>query len=98
MGTISYFVRRLLLIIPTFIGITLLVFAVTRVVPGGPIERMLNQALMAGGERSGAQRGVAGGVLSDQQLEQLRVYYGFDKPILISYVDWLGAEELARAA
>jgi microcin C transport system permease protein len=88
-GTISYFVRRLLLIIPTFIGITLLVFAVTRVVPGGPIERMLNQALMAGGERSGAQRGVAGGVLSDQQLEQLRVYYGFDKPILISYVDWL---------
>jgi microcin C transport system permease protein len=85
----SYFLRRLLLIIPTFIGITLLVFAVTRVVPGGPIERMLNQALMAGGERGGAQRSVAGGVLSDQQMAQLRAYYGFDKPILVSYADWL---------
>lgn len=86
----SYFLRRLLLIIPTFIGITLLVFAVTRVVPGGPIERMLNQALMAGGERGGTQRSVAGGVLSDQQMAQLRAYYGFDKPILVSYADWLG--------
>ncbi len=89
MGTTSYFIRRFLLIIPTFVGITLLVFAVTRFVPGGPIERMLNQALMAG-ERGGAQRGVAGSVLSEQQLDQLRVYYGFDKPILESYLDWLG--------
>jgi ABC-type microcin C transport system permease subunit YejB len=83
-GTTSYFIRRLFLIIPTFIGITLLVFAVTRVVPGGPIERMLNQALIAGGERGGPQRGVAGNVLSDQQLDQLRDYYGFDKPMLVS--------------
>ena len=90
MGTTSYFIRRLLLIIPTFIGITLLVFAVTRVVPGGPIERMLNQALISGGERGGPPRGVAGNVLSDQQLDQLRAYYGFDKPMLVSYVDWLG--------
>jgi microcin C transport system permease protein len=89
-GTTSYFIRRLLLIVPTFIGITLLVFAVTRVVPGGPIERMMNQALMAGGERGGAQRSVAGSTLSEAQLNQLRVYYGFDKPILVSYVDWLG--------
>jgi microcin C transport system permease protein len=88
-GTTSYFIRRLLLIIPTFIGITLLVFAVTRVVPGGPIERMLNQALMQGGDRGAAQRSVAGTALSDQQLDQLRVYYGFDKPILLSYVGWL---------
>lgn len=92
MGTTSYFLRRLLLIIPTFIGITLLVFAVTRVVPGGPIEQMLNQALLSGGDRTTAltsSRGVAGTVLSDQQLQQLRAYYGFDKPILVSYVDWL---------
>ncbi len=92
MGTTSYFVRRFLLIIPTFIGITLLVFAVTRVVPGGPIEQMLNQALLAGGDRTASMtssRGVGGTVLSEQQLQQLRVYYGFDKPILVSYVDWL---------
>jgi microcin C transport system permease protein len=89
-GTTSYFIRRLLLIVPTFIGITLLVFAVTRLVPGGPIERMMNARMLAGGDRGGASSQVgAGSVLSEAQLQQLRVYYGFDKPILISYADWL---------
>ena len=37
----AYFIRRTLLIIPTFIGITLMVFTITRFVPGGPIERMI---------------------------------------------------------
>ncbi len=89
----SYFIRRFLLIVPTFIGITLLVFAITRVVPGGPIERMLNEALLAGGDRgvaAASQRGIGGSGLSEDQLDQLRAYYGFDKPILISYVEWLG--------
>ncbi|MDX2501159.1 MAG: ABC transporter permease, partial [Deltaproteobacteria bacterium] len=36
----AYFIRRILLIIPTFLGITILVFTITRFVPGGPIERM----------------------------------------------------------
>jgi microcin C transport system permease protein len=87
----SYFIRRFLLIIPTFIGITLLVFAITRLVPGGPIERMLNQALLAGGDRGAASssRDIAGNVLSDDQLAQLRAYYGFDKPVLVSYAEWL---------
>jgi microcin C transport system permease protein len=85
----SYFIRRLLLIIPTFLGITLLVFAITRVVPGGPIERMLNERAVASGERGTSSRGVGGNVLSEAQMQQLRVYYGFDKPILLSYVDWL---------
>ena len=93
METTSYFIRRFLLIIPTFLGITLLVFAVTRVVPGGPIERMLNEALLAGGDRGTAvagPQGVGGSALSDDQLDQLRAYYGFDKPVLVSYVEWLG--------
>jgi len=90
--TTSYFIRRFLLIIPTFLGVTLLVFSITRVVPGGPIERMLNEALLSGGDRGavvGGAQGVGGSVLSDDQLDQLRAYYGFDKPILVSYVDWL---------
>ena len=89
----SYFIRRFLLIVPTFLGITLLVFAVTRVVPGGPIERMLNEALLAGGDRGSAvvgPQGVGGSGLSEDQLDQLRAYYGFDKPVLVSYVEWLG--------
>jgi microcin C transport system permease protein len=88
-GTTSYFIRRFLLIIPTFIGITVLVFAVTRVVPGGPIERMLTDALMSGGG-GGSSQSVASTMLSDAQLDQLRVYYGLDKPILVGYVSWLG--------
>ena len=36
----AYFVRRILLIIPTFLGITLAVFAVMHFVPGGPVERL----------------------------------------------------------
>lgn len=86
---ISYFVRRLLLVIPTFVGITLLVFAITRVVPGGPIERIMTQAML-GGERSAAALHTrTGGVLSDEQLAQLKAYYGFDKPVLSSYASWL---------
>ena len=90
-GTTSYFIRRFLLIIPTFLGITLLVFAITRLVPGGPIERMLNEAMLnpASTGITSAQS-VASRSLSDEQLEQLRVYYGLDKPILVSYVNWLG--------
>ena len=88
----SYFIRRFLLIIPTFVGITLLVFAVTRLVPGGPIERALNEALLAGTD-GGATLAAPGTIgptgLSEAQLEQLRAYYGFDKPVLISYFDWL---------
>jgi microcin C transport system permease protein len=90
METTSYFIRRLLLIIPTFIGVTLLVFAVTRIVPGGPIERMMTAATMSGADGGSQRGGVAGGALSEAQLDQLRAYYGFDKPIVISYVEWLG--------
>lgn len=85
----AYFLRRLLLIIPTFIGITLLVFAVTRVVPGGPIERMMNQAMMAGSEGAARTDTRSGGTLSAEQLAELERYYGFDQPMLVSYGQWL---------
>lgn len=86
----TYFLRRLLLTIPTFIGITLLVFVITRFVPGGPVERMITQAQLASSEMGLQQKnGVAGASLSDAQLAQLNAYYGFDKPILQSYAIWL---------
>ncbi len=89
----SYFIRRSLLVLPTFLGITVLVFVLTRLVPGGPIERMLNEALMASGDTAGAvsqfDDGIGGSALSDAQLAQLEAYYGFDKPVLVSYWEWL---------
>jgi microcin C transport system permease protein len=85
----GYFLRRLLLIIPTFIGITLLVFAVTRVVPGGPIERMMQQAAMSESAGRVGTDTRTGNTLSEEQLKQLEAYYGFDKPILSGYAQWL---------
>ena len=86
----DYFVRRTLLIIPTLIGITMLVFMVTRFVPGGPLERAIMEAQQAS-ISSGSQRSAGQGMaLSEEQLEQLREYYGLDKPWYESYVLWLG--------
>ncbi len=91
----AYFIRRLLLIIPTFIGITVMVFIITRLVPGGPIERIIVQAQQmrnAEGGTSTASMSQAqqSQPLSEEQLEELKKYYGFDKPILHSYFLWLG--------
>ncbi len=88
----AYFIRRLLLVIPTFIGITVMVFTITRFVPGGPIERIISEtrAMQAGqaGSASGMSRG-SGQPLSEEQIARLKAYYGFDKPLLTSYLIWL---------
>ncbi|UCC14221.1 MAG: ABC transporter permease [Gammaproteobacteria bacterium] len=86
----DYFIRRLLLIPPTLFGITILLFAITRVVPGGPLERAImeaQQASMSSGVSSNAGQNMA---LSEDQLRQLKEYYGFDKPVLVSYGLWVG--------
>lgn len=86
----DYFLRRFLLIPPTLLGITLIVFLITRVVPGGPIERAMMEARM--GDTGGASvRNVGGsGSISEEQMAQLKAYYGFDKPPLQAYLIWLG--------
>ncbi|MBU2455011.1 MAG: ABC transporter permease subunit, partial [Proteobacteria bacterium] len=91
----AYFIRRLLLVIPTFIGITIMVFTITRFVPGGPIERIISdtRALQTGqgGSSSSTTSGTGGGQpLSQEQIQRLKEYYGFDKPVLASYIAWLG--------
>ena len=86
----GYFLRRLLLLPPTLIGITILVFVITRLVPGGPLERAImeaQQASISSGVSSTAGQGMA---LSEDQLQQLREYYGFDKPWPVSYALWVG--------
>jgi microcin C transport system permease protein len=83
----GYFVRRFLLIIPTFIGITMAVFIVMNFVPGGPVERQIMQYKM-----SLAQRGGGRSVdidIPQEALDEMRRYYGFDKPVHIRYAQWL---------
>ena len=90
----AYFIRRFLLIIPTFIGITIMVFVITRFVPGGPVERIIAQArqmqTVEGGSPMGGTTEAQTQPLSDEQIKELKKYYGFDKPVFISYFLWLG--------
>jgi microcin C transport system permease protein len=83
----DYFIRRFLLIIPTVLGATLVVFFITRVVPGGPLEAAMkrNITMSDRGQKD------AGGSLSEEQKDELAAYYGFDKPFFIAYLTWLGA-------
>ena len=88
----AYFIRRFMLIVPTFLGITLMVFTITRFVPGGPIEQMISkmqQASQMGGPGGAGNSSGRSNALSPEQMEDLKRYYGFDKPVLISYFIWL---------
>ena len=79
----DYFLKRLALIPPTLLGVTLIVFAITRLVPGGPLERAIMEAQVmdagAGSFSSSAGQTMA---ISEDQLEQLKAYYGFDSQSL----------------
>ncbi|MEM7364294.1 MAG: ABC transporter permease, partial [Pseudomonadota bacterium] len=87
----DYFIRRLLLIPPTLLGVTVIVFVITRFVPGGPLERAIAESQQLDAQGGIAVEQVAGHdmALSDDQLQKLREYYGFDKPVLVSYGDWV---------
>ncbi|PLW68613.1 ABC transporter permease [Pseudohalioglobus lutimaris] len=87
----DYFLRRLLLVPPTLLGITIIVFAITRLVPGGPLERAIMEAQqMDAATGMSSQAAGQGMAISEAQLDKLKAYYGFDKPVLQSYVEWVG--------
>ncbi len=84
----KYLLKRILMMIPTLLGITILSFAVINLAPGGPIEQKIQQMRFggAGGESSNT-RGDAG--VSEEVIEALRKQYGFDKPLHVRYFIWL---------
>ena len=88
---ITYFLRRLLLVIPTFLGITLAVFVVMHFVPGGPVERQIMRYQMAAMTQGGGAAPTARASVSLPQdaIDEIRRYYGFDKPVHIRYAQWL---------
>lgn len=75
----TYIIRRLLLMIPTLIGMTFLIFALVAMSPGG-----VGAALQVSG----------GGQMDSGSIAQQRAYledrYGLDSPVLVQYVRWLG--------
>ena len=93
MERIDYFIRRLLLVIPTFIGITILCFALTQFVPGGPVEQLVMQmkGLGAGEQRLAT---AAVGSITAEQRRALERHFGFDRPLHERYWKWLVTERL----
>ena len=84
-----YILRRLMLMPLTLIGITFLVFCLTRMVPGGPVERMLQE--QAVGALSG-EKAIQGSVdtVSEDDLERLEEMFGLHEPMWKAYLQWLG--------
>ena len=86
----DYFIRRLLLIPPTLLGISIMVFAITRLAPGGPLEQAMMQMQQVSEEGGGGRGSGSEQSLSGEQLEQMKRLYGFDKPHWEAYLIWLG--------
>lgn len=88
----QYFIRRLLLMIPTFIACTLVVFLFIELTPGGPFEMAMMQAQQrAQGEAGSGGSGGRGEVQIPEEAKQaLREYFQLDKPVPVRYVNWLG--------
>lgn len=82
----AYLIRRLLLMIPTLLGITLAVFGLTQILPGGPVEEYIARTRQA----LGAQGVDASRVISPQEIENLKAQFGFDLPFHERYLRWLG--------
>jgi microcin C transport system permease protein len=88
----TYFLRRLLLMIPTFLGITVLVFTIMQFVPGGPIEQAIMKMKMAAASEGGGASLGAAGVSMDmpiEAIEELKKQFRFDKPVPVRYLLWL---------
>jgi microcin C transport system permease protein len=91
----TYILKRLLLMIPTLIGIVTITFVVTQFVPGGPVEQMVSQlrgrgaSVEAGTASSqGTYRGRQG--VDAARVEEIKKLYGFDKPAAQRYIQMLG--------
>jgi peptide/nickel transport system permease protein len=76
----AYLVKRLLQIIPTLLGITLVTFTIIQLAPGNPAFLKLR---MAGEGQVGET------AISSQIIEQTRQLYGLDRPLPIQYLLWV---------
>jgi peptide/nickel transport system permease protein len=70
---IQYLLKRLIMMVPLLLGITLITFAVIHLAPGEPVEMQIamNPKVTA------------------EARERLRKFYGLDKPLYIQYAVWV---------
>jgi microcin C transport system permease protein len=93
MEKLDYFIRRFLLIIPTFIGITILCFGLIQFVPGGPVEQIIFQMKGIGAAESGKGADTRASI-SEEQRKAIEAHFGFDKPFYQRYWKWLVTDRL----
>lgn len=67
-----YILRRLVGLIPVLFGVSIVVFALIRFIPGDPVIVML-------GERA-----------RPDDIARVRTELGFDRPIYVQYLEWMG--------
>ncbi len=87
----TYILKRLLLFLPTLLGVILINFAIIQFVPGGPVEQFIAKS------RHGSGGEVAGEAFNNQmrkgldpeQVAQLQKLYGFDQPVHIRLAQWI---------
>ena len=82
----SYLLRRFLLLIPTFLGVTIISFLIMRLAPGDPAELRAGGGLRGAGE-AGISTEKRGAV--DEAVAQWRAQYGLDKPLPVQYAVWI---------
>lgn len=93
MERLDYFIRRLILIVPTFLGITVVCFALTQFIPGGPVEQMMLRMKAVGGAEAGA-KGDGASRVTEEYKAQLEKHFGFDQPFHVRYWRWLVRDRL----
>ncbi len=69
----TYIIRRLVYAIPTLLGISIIVFLITRLSPGDPIRIYTFGALN----------------VTEEDIQGLREHYGLNKPLYEQYATWL---------
>jgi microcin C transport system permease protein len=101
----AYILRRLLLVIPTLLGVMIINFTLVQFVPGGPIEQVIAQMEGAGdvlggfavwgdiaprGAGSGEERYIGARGLPPEFIAQLEREFGFDKPPVERFLSMMG--------
>ena len=99
----GYVIKRVLLMVPTLLGILLITFAMIQFVPGGPVEQMVQMLKGDHGALGGASATLPGAASAEvgqtsniyrgnrgidaEKLAEIKALYGFDKPAHERFID-----------
>ncbi len=85
----QYILRRTLLMFPTLLGVTIIVFAIINLAPGSPVERKIQEMQFGGAGSQSVESSSSNTGISQEVIDALNKQYGFDKPIHVRYWIWL---------